>query len=393
MLLAGLIFELVARLLWPDGILPERQSELRVQSSKERVLRPDALLGWSGMPSVHVVFDRIDYQRIVTHNSQGFRDRERSLGTPQGTVRILVFGDSMTWGWGVEDNETYPAVLEEMLHAEGFTVEVLNMGFFGYGLGQQYVLWQEVGKAYQPDIVLQGLFWNDLFETVSTGSSAPTKPYFRLDDSGNLVVQRLAQDLPEVREPSPLDRVKGWLHQYSYTYQLASAGIKAVPPFRALLTGGGLIAPVEYSVPNVSPNSTATDLIEVAEANQGIEVAQAILRSWKREVEEGGGTFLVVYLPDVHEVQEINAGFRTAMTRQKEAMDLPGLLGPASYLDLTEDFGKQNASSEPLYYWQAYEDLHYTATGQRLVAAGILQFLRESMPALLRAQGSIRGQN
>jgi hypothetical protein len=51
-----------------------------------------------------------------------------------GTLRLLALGDSTTFGWGVEDGESWPAQLQGWLAAEGYAVEVLNGGVPGQSL-------------------------------------------------------------------------------------------------------------------------------------------------------------------------------------------------------------------------------------------------------------------
>ncbi len=51
-----------------------------------------------------------------------------------GVFRILALGDSTTFGWGVEDHESWPALLEARLRAQGGAVEVLNAGVPSQGV-------------------------------------------------------------------------------------------------------------------------------------------------------------------------------------------------------------------------------------------------------------------
>src|SRR5438045_8089957 len=51
----------------------------------------------------------------VTTNRWGMRGRDVSQQKPAGTKRILILGDSYTFGLYVNDDETYPAVLERLL--------------------------------------------------------------------------------------------------------------------------------------------------------------------------------------------------------------------------------------------------------------------------------------
>ena len=43
------------------------------------------------------------YGKPVSHNAEGFRDRAYAIPKPPGTYRILVLGDSFTWGVGLDE--------------------------------------------------------------------------------------------------------------------------------------------------------------------------------------------------------------------------------------------------------------------------------------------------
>lgn len=53
--------------------------------------------------------------------------------TPADTLRIVVFGDSLTAGYGLDrpDQNSFPAQLESALQAQGYAVEVINAGVSG----------------------------------------------------------------------------------------------------------------------------------------------------------------------------------------------------------------------------------------------------------------------
>ncbi|MBM3809078.1 MAG: hypothetical protein FJW22_12910 [Acidimicrobiia bacterium] len=108
--------------------------------------------GWfSGVP-VHI-------------NSLGFRDtREYALDKQPGTFRILVLGDSVTFGHGALSDTTYPYLLEKRLKAWRPDVnwEVWNLGVPGYNTAIELKYLQRVGPRYQPDLVVVGFYENDL---------------------------------------------------------------------------------------------------------------------------------------------------------------------------------------------------------------------------------------
>jgi hypothetical protein len=68
-------------------------------------------------------------------NSQGLRDDETSLQFPS----IIALGDSYTMGWGVEQNESFPQVLEKRLHRK-----VLNAGISSFGTAREFELWNRL---------------------------------------------------------------------------------------------------------------------------------------------------------------------------------------------------------------------------------------------------------
>jgi acyl-CoA thioesterase-1 len=52
--------------------------------------------------------------------------------TPAETLpKIVAFGDSLTAGYGLSPNESYPVLLQKMLDADGFKYEVVNAGVSG----------------------------------------------------------------------------------------------------------------------------------------------------------------------------------------------------------------------------------------------------------------------
>lgn len=102
----------------------------------------------------------------ISINSLGFRDRERSLRKPPGVYRVVCVGGSTTVQ-GRTNGETWPALLERHLDPlpDGRRVEVLNLGVNGATSG----FWLESPSrrerlfAFEPDLVVQYAFVNDLF--------------------------------------------------------------------------------------------------------------------------------------------------------------------------------------------------------------------------------------
>lgn len=100
--------------------------------------------------------------RVVT-NSLGMRDRERETAKPAGVVRIAVLGDSFAFGYGVEGEDIWPAVLERLLNEAGGALryEVLNFGVGGYSTRDEAAALEHKVLAFDPDLVLLGYTLND----------------------------------------------------------------------------------------------------------------------------------------------------------------------------------------------------------------------------------------
>lgn len=80
-----------------------------------------------------------------TTNSLGLRDDEESLYKPD----VIVLGDSFAFGWGVEQNQTFSALLE----SEG--LKVLNAGVSSYGTVRELKLLERLDLSNNPTIIIQ----------------------------------------------------------------------------------------------------------------------------------------------------------------------------------------------------------------------------------------------
>ena len=88
-------------------------------------------------------------------SAQGFRSPEVAVPKPAGTKRVLLLGDSVTWGAGVREEETFARRLERSLGAElACPVEVVNTGVSGYGTIEELDVLEQEGLAFEPDVVV-----------------------------------------------------------------------------------------------------------------------------------------------------------------------------------------------------------------------------------------------
>lgn len=113
----------------------------------------------------------------VGTNADGFRDDEYSVARNE-RHRILFLGDSLTLGWGVEQEQSFEHLLEARLDAIRPT-EVINLGVGNYNTTQEVQLFLDKGAKYQPDQVVLFYFINDA-EPVPQKSRFPGLGHSRL---------------------------------------------------------------------------------------------------------------------------------------------------------------------------------------------------------------------
>jgi lysophospholipase L1-like esterase len=105
----------------------------------------------------------------VNINSRGYRGDEVEL--EKNKKRILVLGDSFTFGLFVKDDETYSAVLQKILADHGYDYEVINAGYAdGWEADEQYSWLVNEGISLQPDLVIYGLFVGNDIDKIDKSS-------------------------------------------------------------------------------------------------------------------------------------------------------------------------------------------------------------------------------
>lgn len=117
-------------------------------------MEPDPEVFWKPTPG----FSGPMWDGLVTIDANGLRENRADHG--RAPRRIVCFGDSITFGFGVSNEETYPAALSALLEPRG--IEVRNAGVTGY-TSYQAVRWlRRQLRAQRVDEVTLLIGWNDL---------------------------------------------------------------------------------------------------------------------------------------------------------------------------------------------------------------------------------------
>jgi hypothetical protein len=124
-LLALLLAEVVVRTFFP------RRTIAVLTGLYPAMFAPSDYLPYRLRPNFSGRLALGEFDTTIRINSRGYRGGEFAAGRGEDALRILVAGDSFTFGWGVDDQEAYPAGLQPRLAAAvpSRRVEVINAGF------------------------------------------------------------------------------------------------------------------------------------------------------------------------------------------------------------------------------------------------------------------------
>ena len=104
-------------------------------------------------------------KKYIRYNKYGYRDYEYNLKKKEGVFRIIVLGDSQTFGHGIKDlNNTWVKKLEKkLIESVGNTsIEVLSIS--GPGWNSDTYLYELFKKSFKfnPDLVILAYYHNDI---------------------------------------------------------------------------------------------------------------------------------------------------------------------------------------------------------------------------------------
>ena len=103
-------------------------------------------------------------------NSRGLRSEEYDYVKKKDAVRIVLIGDCMTLGWGVDYENIFSRRLEKKLEAifPGKKFEFINLGIGNYNLIQESEFFLTEGSKYDADFYIVNYFLNDVEPTPVT---------------------------------------------------------------------------------------------------------------------------------------------------------------------------------------------------------------------------------
>ncbi len=170
-----------------------------VEKMDDGLIQQDARMGWRLTPNWQGQHRHFDYVVNYQTNLFGFRKQGADDDYLRANRRIVVVGDSFTFGLGVNNSETFPARLDE-----DPAIRYINAGVPGYSPEQIAMRAIELDQRYSPELVLFVVYLgNDL---VDIGYEFPIqaeygKPFAQFDQSGKWQIT----NSPVLRATKPTD--------------------------------------------------------------------------------------------------------------------------------------------------------------------------------------------
>lgn len=248
----------------------------------------------------------------VTINNHRLRGPDTKLEPPRDKIRILMLGDSITFGWGVAEDNTVARLLEKRLAKSGHPAEVINAGVGNYNTDMEVEYFLKTGRRFKPDIVVLNFYVND------------------------------PEITPAYGHQTFLDR-----HSYAYVYLRSRLDL--------IMRQTGVRRDWKRYL---------NDLFDPE--FEGWKVASRRIDEFAAAARQGGMKALLVYYPDLHELG--NYPFQQSRQMLESAASKNGL----GFLDLV---GAVRGHDEPSL-WVSPTDAHPNAIATKKFAAAIMQKLK-----------------
>jgi len=362
-----------------EGILRLFPGLLSVELQQIVEARPDNFgiahpyIGYLHKPNNTFIVAGRDFRAVNHTDGYGFRN---AWPWPE-TAEIVTVGDSLTFGYGVEDDQAWPALIARNL----FPNRLINLGLNGAGPHQYLRVYETFGTRLRPKVLLVGFlvandFWDaDMFDR-----------WLKLGAQGNYLVWRdfgrpRSTDL-SLNQPigdlvvsilwrchllASNSRLYNFLHHVrkSLTKYLQGYGFSELKPFQA----------PDGTQLQLDPGGFANQAGIGQPGHRAFDISVEALQRLDSIARANGTRLLVVLQPSKEEVYLPLMGETTFDADPGRPLRVKlGELG-IPYIDLLPDFRSRAAKGEVLFF---EVDGHPNARGYALIAELVLAHLKDN---------------
>jgi lysophospholipase L1-like esterase len=334
------------------GLMPE-EAQLRLLWRQQATATSigDSYLGYVYPAHIQAEFGTGPARFSVVSDENGFRN---AAPWPE-RARIVVVGDSLTYGWGVAADESWTALLEKQL-GEG---RVITLGLPG-AVPQQYTRYlEQYGVGLLPEIMIYGIFSGNDFQ-----ESVKFEHWLAEGAPGNYAVWNYFEgDIPS--------RAAGWL-EHGHLPILAKYMSKN---FRNLYASTTLKFSDGERL-QLAPSILTSAIKESRTGSDGLRNVMRATLEARKLAQLVGSQFVVLLFPTKEEIYLPLRG-----------TDFPSLFAPLiselqaagiPYIDLSHRYTELAAKDVRLYF---EIDTHPNAYGNQVIADLVEEFLTDDFTA------------
>jgi len=314
------------------------------------------VIGYTFIPNLKTRIEHESGGYLVGTNGAGFRcEHEFEKAKTDGIFRILLFGDSFTAGDAVSNKYRFGDVLETLIPNS----EVYNFGLPGTGTDQHYLVWREIAREYEHDLVVIAAQVENIRRVVARHRLSATasgkqvlfaKPYFELID-GELELKGVPVPKGAVSPDELPESEREFVDQGGRMLWLRSLVNKMGGPIKDIAQRVSGYQPLpEYDDPN----------------GREWTLMKAIIAKWTGEFFTSA---IVMPLPIYHYIEE-TASSDAYRERFRELAGLPGVTLHDPLLDyLVVPKAERRA-------FRFAADIHPTPSHHRLLAESLAKAVR-----------------
>jgi len=291
----------------------------------------DPWIGWNNRPNINT-------EEIKTNAQRMRNEKEFSKEPEPGRGRLLIVGDSFSFGYGVSNPQTFAYQLADQYLPDW---DVMNMAVSATGTDQHVISYERYGKQFHPDIVVLGFYLLD-YNCNTIRFRFYAKPMFQADGSRLSLTNSPVPDPERLYDDYRLGRktIGGW----DYSYVLAA-----------------------FMQPIISHR-----VRDRSDGALGRRILAGLMRRFEEQVVAEGATPIWLILPDrdiVEQGQSKYEAIEAFSEKTAEALSMPVLNMDQPF----RQFAKQHPD-QPI--WRPKEiGGHLSATGHRLVAEHLYRLL------------------
>lgn len=313
------------------------------------------------------------YYYEYQNNDIGMRDTRSVADYQKYTNRILCIGDSFTYGWGVNDEETFSLRLEKKINKD--SIAVLNAGTSGVGTDYVLKYLQVRGQELKPNTVIYFYFDNDLTDNMANA-------YFHIENDSIITNNKNSITRGNALKKNKMiaNKFYNFLSSYSQLFGLVRYNLGVIWNKRVdeeNRKNGIAVERQKKSTPaiiNAAPsakNPPLTTKAAIVNKQDSLYHTFKYLSAAKREAEKLGAQFLMFYIPSHVSLQEMQQTGKIAVEKSLKKYCEENLIDFYSFT------GQLAKAKNPIEAYYIPVDYHWNKNGHALASNYIYEVLKQ----------------